>query len=124
LIFKPHPYSYNYLTGSNAPQAIQDVIKSFGIIRRDDIDQIHTMGFQNSMAFFNGSCKNGEFQETFPHSWPLGPHASEDEPHWPFATWIELKKIGVKYYTFISKQVHLNQWEIKNLLTMVLFLSN
>jgi len=93
LTFKHQPYSYNYLTGSIAHKAIQDVIKYFGIIRRDDTDQINTMGFQNSMALFNGSCKNGEFQERFPHSWPLRPHASEDEPHWPLAARIELQKV-------------------------------
>jgi len=96
LTFKHHPYSYNYLTGSNAHKAIQNVIKYFGIIRRDDTDQIHTMGFQNSMAFLNGCCKNGEFEERFPHSWPLRPHASEDEPNQPLTAWIELKKYGVK----------------------------
>jgi len=100
LIFKPQLYSYNYLTGSNAHKAIQDVIKYFGIIRRDDSDQIHTMGFQKSMAFFNGSCKNGEFEERFPHSWPLGPHASEDKPYWPLAARIELKKIWCQMLHF------------------------
>ena len=97
---------HNYLTGSNAHEAIQDVIKYFEIIRRDDTDQIHTMGFQNSMTFFNGSCKNGEFEERFPHSWPLRPHASEDKPHRPLAARIKLQKYGVKCYTLIGKNVH------------------
>jgi hypothetical protein len=52
-----------YLAGCNAYKATEDVTEDLGIIRCDDIDHIHTIRPERSLALVNGRCKNRQFEE-------------------------------------------------------------